>query len=118
MLQFSCVGGERDRLSLAVLAFLVPPHCAVTAYLEPISGSLQKTIGGLSLFARKHAKPMLKTALNKGGGTRPEQTGSGRSEPPLEAIYRGGISSAEQQFQPNRKRRQPSYSSPSGFSQS
>jgi hypothetical protein len=29
--------------------------------LEPNRGSLQKTIGGRSLLALKHAKPMLKT---------------------------------------------------------
>jgi hypothetical protein len=40
------VGGERDRVSLAVLAFLVPPQRAANAYLEPNRNSLQKTIGG------------------------------------------------------------------------
>jgi hypothetical protein len=48
ILQISRVGGERDRVSIAVLAFLVPPHRAVTAYLDPNSQSMQKTRGGRS----------------------------------------------------------------------
>jgi hypothetical protein len=42
------VGGERERVSLAVLAFLVPPQRAVTAYLEPNRNSLQEPVGGRS----------------------------------------------------------------------
>jgi hypothetical protein len=44
--QFCCVGGERESQRLNVLAFLVPPHLAANAYLEPNSQSLQKTEEG------------------------------------------------------------------------
>jgi hypothetical protein len=58
VLQFSCVGGERESQRLSFLAFLVPPHLAVTAYLQSIRNLLeihcrerggdlsQETIGG------------------------------------------------------------------------
>jgi hypothetical protein len=59
------VGGERERVSLAVLAFLVPNHLAVAAYLEPNRNSLQEPIGAGqkrrgegSLLALERAKPM------------------------------------------------------------
>jgi hypothetical protein len=53
---------------------VLPSALDKPSYLEPNSSYMQKPIGGLSLLARKHAKTMLKlAALNKGGGTRPEQ---------------------------------------------
>jgi hypothetical protein len=42
----SRVGGDRQRASFSSLALLVPSHCAVAAYLEPNSQSMQKPIGG------------------------------------------------------------------------
>jgi hypothetical protein len=45
-MQTSHIGGDREREKLDSLAFLVPPHCIVAAYLEPNSQSMQKPIGG------------------------------------------------------------------------
>jgi hypothetical protein len=59
-LQTICEGGDRGRAKLGSLAFLVPPHFAVAAYLEPNSQSLQKPIGGRSVLALSTTKSMLK----------------------------------------------------------